>query len=99
MSSSPKTDNRKNDILILSKGPTQGLEHTQKIYSINFTENNKKLCLSLHYKVATSYLFVNGIEIYKFKAKDSKLGPSQWTCYNFRIFCFKFINFYTIRDI
>ena len=99
MSSSPKTDNRKNDILILSKGPTQGLEHTQKIYSINFTENNKKLCLSLHYNVATSYLFVNGIEIYKFKAKDSKLGPSQLTCYNFRIFCFKFINFYTIRDI
>ena len=42
MSSSTKIDNRKKDILILSKGPTQGLEHTlsvEKMYSINFTEN------------------------------------------------------------
>ena len=49
ISSSKKTDNRKKDILILGKGPTQGLEHTmsaEKICSINFTENNKKLCLS-----------------------------------------------------
>ena len=45
MSSSTKIDNRKKDILILVKGPTQGLEKTlsaEKIYSINFTENNKK---------------------------------------------------------
>ena len=37
----------------------------------------KKFCLSLHYNGANSYLFVNGTEIYKFKAKDSKIlvGP------------------------
>ena len=40
------------------------------MYSINFTENNKKLCLSLHYNGANSYLFVNGTEIIKFKEKD-----------------------------
>ena len=76
MSSSTKTDNRKKDILILGKGPTQGLEHApsvEKMYSINFTEQNKKFCLSLHYNGANSYLFVNGIEIYKFKAKDSEI--------------------------
>ena len=28
--------------------------------------------MSLHYNGANSYLFVNGIEIYKFKAKDSE---------------------------
>ena len=28
MSSSTKIDNREKDILILGKGPTQGLEHT-----------------------------------------------------------------------
>ena len=28
MSSSTKIDNRKKDILVLGKGPTQGLEHT-----------------------------------------------------------------------
>ena len=41
MSSSSKIDNRKKDILILAKGPTQGLEHTlsaEKMYSINFTK-------------------------------------------------------------
>ena len=46
MSSSIKIDNRKKDILIFRKGPTQGLEHTlsaEKLYSINFTENNKKI--------------------------------------------------------
>ena len=38
MSSSPHIDNNKKDILILGKGPTQGLEHTmtvEKIFSIN----------------------------------------------------------------
>ena len=76
MSSSRKIDNRKKDILILGKTPTQGLEHTlsaEKMYSINFTEHNKKFCLSLYYNGANSYLFVNGKEIHKFKAKDSEV--------------------------
>ena len=45
MSSSTKIDNRKKDILIIGKDPKQGLEHTpsaEKMYSINFTKNNKK---------------------------------------------------------
>ena len=76
MSFSAHIDNKKKDILVLRKGPTQGLEHTltaEKMYSINFTEKNKKFCLSLHYNGANSYLFVNGTEIYKFKAKDSEI--------------------------
>ena len=51
MSSSTKTGNRKY-ILILGKGATQGQEHTlsaEKMYLINFTKNNKKVCMSLHY--------------------------------------------------
>ena len=80
MSSSAHIDNKKKDILVLGKGPTQGLEYTlnaEKMYSINFTVTNKKLCLSLHYNEANSYLFVNGTKIYKFKAKDSEIfvGP------------------------
>ena len=62
----------KKDILVLGKGPAQGLEHTLsigKMYSINFTVTKKKLCLSLHYNGVNSYLFANGTEIYKFKAK------------------------------
>ena len=80
MSSSTKIDNRKKDILILGKGPTQRLEHklsAAKMYSINFTEHNKSFCLSLHYSVADSYLFVNGTESHKFKAKDSEILSSN----------------------
>ena len=76
MSSSPHIDNKKKDILIYGKGPTQGLEHTltaEKTCSINFTVTKTKFRLSLHYNGANSYLFVNDTEIYKFKAKDSEI--------------------------
>ena len=52
MSSSVHIDNKKKDILILGKGPTQGLHGTtltaEKMYSINFTEN---ICLSMVQKL------------------------------------------------
>ena len=79
MSFSAHIDNKKKDILVLGIGPTQGLEHTltaEKMYSINFTVTNIKFCLSLHYNGANSYLFVNGTEIYKFKAKNSEILAS-----------------------
>ena len=43
------------------------------MYSINFTVTRKTFCLSLHYNGANSYLFVEGTEICKFKAKDSEI--------------------------
>ena len=43
------------------------------MYSINFSETRKKFCWSLHYNGENNYLFVNGTEIIKFKAKDSEL--------------------------
>ena len=47
------------------------------MYSINFTEDNKKFCLSLHYIRANSYLVVNGIEIYTFNTKDSEIVATR----------------------
>ena len=45
MGSSVHIDNKKEDVLIPGEGPTQGLDGTaltaEKLYSINFTENNK----------------------------------------------------------
>ena len=76
MSSSAYVDNKEKDILILGKGPTQELEHTltvEKMYSINFTVTKKKFYLSFHYNGVYSYLFVNGTEFYKFKAKIQRL--------------------------
>ena len=61
MSSWTKIDNWKKYILNLGKGPTQGLKHkltAEKIYSINFSKDQTKYCLSLHYDGANSYLFV-----------------------------------------
>ena len=48
----------------------------KKLYSINFIESNKKLCLSLHYNGTNSYLFVNGTKSHKFEAKDSETVAS-----------------------
>ena len=79
MSSSIHVDNKKKDILVLGRGPTQGLESTltaEKIYSIKFTVTKKKFFLSLHYNGVNSYLFVNGTQIIKFIAKDSKIVAS-----------------------
>ena len=51
VSSSVHVDNKKKDILILGKCPTQGLDDTtltaKRLYSINFTENNKKFLFEL----------------------------------------------------
>ena len=46
------------------------------MYSINFTKNNTKICLNLHYNGGNSYLFVNGREIYRLKAKDSEISAT-----------------------
>ena len=80
LSRSSHDNNKKNNILVLGKDFVQGINGTtfyaEKPHSINFTEKNKKICLSLHYNGANSYLFVNGTEIYKFKAKDSEIVAS-----------------------
>ena len=45
----------------------------KKIFSQNFTVANKKNVLSLHYNGDNSYLFVNGKQELKFKAKDDQI--------------------------
>ena len=48
----------------------------EKEYAINFSEHQKKFRLSFHYNGAISYLFVNCIRIYKFKAKNSEVNAA-----------------------
>ena len=70
MGPSGNTDNRKKDILLLATGLMQGLDDTslstEKQYSI-------KIILSLHYNRMNSYIIVNDVETYKFKAEDSEI--------------------------
>ena len=53
-------DNLKNKFLMLSLGPTFGINgsfgSSEKKFSINFTKANTKFCLSLHHNAANSYL-------------------------------------------
>ena len=55
----------------------QGINDTtlyaEKIYGQNFTQPNKKFVLSLDYNNNDSYLFVNGKQELKFKAKTGQL--------------------------
>ena len=77
LSSSVHIDNKGKYILILGEGPAQVLDDTtltaKAIYSINFTQPNKRLVLSLHYNESNSFLFVNATKIYQFKAKNSEI--------------------------
>ena len=70
----------------------QGINDTtlyaEQLFSQNFTESNKKFVLSLDYNSDNSYLFVNGKQELKFKAKNNQiideklcLGnlSSEWT--------------------
>ena len=56
-------DNTEKDILRLGEGPADGLHDTTIIaeneYYINFSEQQKKFCLSLHYHGSSSYLLAN----------------------------------------
>ena len=65
MSSSVHINNKKKYILILGKGPTDGLDDTilpaKKDYPINFIKHDRKLCSSLHYNGANNYVFVNDV--------------------------------------
>ena len=66
-SSSSHGDNCKNNFLMLGLGPRE------KNY-INFTGATTKFCSSLHYNADNSYLFVNGKEIFKFKADNKNVN-------------------------
>ena len=73
MSSSVHIDNKYKDILILGKGPTQGLDNTtltaEVKYAINISRSQRKFSLSFHYNRSNSFLFVNATKIYPLKAK------------------------------
>ena len=77
MSSPVHIYNKKKDILILGKGPTQGLEDTtlkvEVQYSINFARANRKFCLSLHYNKTNSFLFVDATMLQKYISSMQKI--------------------------
>ena len=77
MSFSVHTTNRANHIYLMGTGLTQGINDTmiyaEKNFYRNFTDFGKKFVLTLHCNGANSYLFVNGRQELKFKAKTDQL--------------------------
>ena len=68
---------------MLGEGDTFGIYGSfgalEKKFSINFCKANTKSSLSLHCNVDNSYLFVNGKEIFKFKAGKKNVNfPTQF---------------------
>ena len=75
------------------QGINDTILYAERVYSQNFTAVNKKFVLSLHYNGDNSYLFVNGKEELKFKAKDDQIVKEilclgnisdDWTALNAR---------------
>ena len=82
-SSSCHVDNRKNKLLVLGEGATFGINERlgspEKKFSINFSEANTKVCLSLHYNADNSYLFVDWKAVFRFKADIKSANfPTQF---------------------
>ena len=77
MSFSVHATNRANHIYLMGTGLTQGINDTtiyaEKNFFRNFRDFGKKFVLSLHYNGDNSYLFVNGRQELKFKAKTDQL--------------------------
>ena len=77
MSSSIHATNRANNICVMGKELIQGINDTtiyaEKLFHNNFTELGEKFVLSLHYNGDNSYLFANGRQELKFKAKDDQI--------------------------
>ena len=77
MSFTAHATNRANHIYVMGDGLTQGINNTtlyvEKKYFRNFTEPALKVVLSLHCNCDDSYLFVNGRQELKFKAKTDQL--------------------------
>ena len=75
LSDSSDEETKKNNILILDKGSVQINNTTIQAKSELKTNCTlpPKFILSVHYNSYGSYLFVNNIQQYKFKAKDSEI--------------------------
>ena len=77
MSSSIHATNRANNIYVMGKEFIQGINDTtiyaEKLFHNNFTELGEQFVLSLHYNGDNSYLFANGRQELKFKAKDDQM--------------------------
>ena len=79
LSTARHSTNKTQNILVLGHAFIQKINNTtiyaEGSYSPNFNIENEVFCLSLRSNGDNSYLFVNGKEVVKFKAKNSEIKP------------------------
>ena len=67
----------KKDTVVLGERSTQELKDAaikaEAKYSISIARLRNKFCLNLHYYGNNTFLYANGVKLYRFKAKDSKV--------------------------
>ena len=82
ISFSTHANNRANNIYKLGKYFIQGVNGTaiyaEKMYKTDPSIQEKMYVLSLHYNGDNSYLFINGTQELKFKAKNSELNKNTF---------------------
>ena len=67
-------DVKKKDTLVLGEGLDDTTITAEAKYPIDFTESRKRYVLSLYYDGSKSFLFVNTVKMYHFKANDSEIN-------------------------
>ena len=82
MSFSKHANNKANNIYVMRKDYIQKNNDTttyaENMYYRNFTDPGKKFVLSLHCNDNNSYLYVNGNQELKFKAKTDQLVKENY---------------------
>ena len=77
MSSSVHATNRANNIYVMGKEFIKGINDTiiyaEKLFHNNFTEHGVNFVLNVPYNGDNSYLFANGRQELKFKAKGDQI--------------------------
>ena len=75
------SNNKDNNIYVMGKDFVQGINNMtlygDKVYSQDFTPPSKKFVLCLHYNGDNSYLFANGYQEVKFKAKNDQILKNE----------------------
>ena len=86
--SSVPIGNKKQERLVLGKGPTQGVDDTRIAaeieYSIDFLKSARQFCSIVHYNGNNSVFFASALKINKFRAKISEIKNSDFAANNMK---------------
>ena len=79
--SSSHAENAKNDVFVVKRRSNlRNFVSPEKKFRNNVSKANKKFCLNFLYNANYSYLFVNGKEVFKYKAHNENVNVLTRFC-------------------